>query len=106
MLVLVVLVRSKCNTATRVYYIMHTTYNTIVQVHAFTYQAGKQAFRARQQSAQNILNAKSKLSNLMSLGLWSFYKVSLLGVDSLLEIARLFLPIGDHSSIFVLICSF
>ena len=41
MLVLVVLVRSKCNTATRVYYIMHTTYNTIVQVHAFTYQAGK-----------------------------------------------------------------
>ena len=106
MLVLVVLVRSKCNTATRVYYIMHTTYNTIVQVHAFTYQAGKQAFRARQQSAQNILNAKSKLSNLMSLGLWSFYKVSLLGVDSLLEIARLFRQIGDHSSIFMLICSF
>jgi len=54
------------------------------------YQAGKQAFGARQQSAQNNLNAKSKLSNLMSLGLWSFYKVSLLGVDSLLEIARLF----------------
>ena len=35
------LVRSKCSIATRVYYIMHTTYNTIVQVHAFTYQAGK-----------------------------------------------------------------